>query len=174
MYYRLLVLVLIAIFGLPAFTSAAPIYRCAVAGGATVFSQVPCGNDAAQVGPSGAKKPQSAPGADASGDKAALAEIESRCDAQSRRILDGYSARFADANAAIADLHKQRMVSGTASAENDPAVHKQITVLEGKKTDLLDAQDHELTALRNQCQADRNAELKRETDRNATHAVVKR
>jgi len=31
-----------------------------------------------------------------------------------------------------------------------------------------------LSALRNQCQVDRNAELKRETDRDATRAMVKR
>lgn len=172
--YRSPMFALLLILGLPVFASAAPIYRCAGAGGATVFSQVPCGTDAAQVAPSGTKKPQSAPGVDASNDKAALAEIESRCDAESHRILDGYSARFADANAAIADLHKHLMVSGADGTDKDPAVQKQIVVLEGKKTDLLDSQDHELSALRNQCQADRNAELKRETDRDATRAVVKR
>jgi hypothetical protein len=172
--YKSLVLGLFVIFALPAFARAAPIYRCAGAGGATVFSQVPCGTDSAQVGPNGAKKPAAAAGADSSNDKAALAEIETRCEAQSHRILDGYSARFAEANAAIADLHKHLMASGAGGTEKDPAVHKQITALEAKKTDLLDSQDHELSALRNQCQADRNAELKRETDRDATHAVVKR
>lgn len=172
--YRSLEL-LFVLFGLVTSASAASIYRCAAPGGGTVFSQVPCGNDAAQVGPSGAKKPTSNnPAVDASNDKAALAEIDGRCDAQSRRILDGYSARFADANATIADLHKHLMVSGPDGAEKDPDVQKRITVLEAKKTDLLDAQDHELSALRNQCQVDRNAELKRETDRDATHSVVKR
>ena len=172
--YRSLVLSFVLV-GLAASASAAPIYRCAGAGGGTVFSQVPCGNDAAQVAPSGAKKPTSnSPAVDASNDKAALAEIDSRCDAQSRHILDGYATRFADANAAIADLHKHVMVSGPDGAEKDPQVQKQITALEAKKTDLLDAQDHELSALRNQCQVDRNAELKRETDRDATRAMVKR
>lgn len=167
-------MLLFVLFGLAASASAAPIYRCTVPGGATVFSQVPCGNDSSQVGMSGGKKPANSPAVDASNDKAALAEIDSRCDAQSRHILDGYSARFADANAAIADLHKHVMVSGPAGSEKDPAVQKQITALEAKKTDLLDAQDHELSALRNQCQSDRNAELKRETDRDATRSVVKR
>lgn len=172
--YRSLML-LFVLFGLAASASAAPIYRCAVPGGATVFSQVPCGNDAAQVAPSGVKKPpNSSPALDASNDKAALAEIDSRCDAQSRRILDGYSARFADANAAIADLHKHLMVKGPDGAEKNPEVQKQIAALEAKKTDLLDAQDHEVSALRNQCQVDHNAELQRETDRDATHSVVKR
>ena len=173
--HRSLVLALFIILALPALAWAAPIYRCAGPGGATVFSQVPCGNDAAQVAPSGAMKPpSSSPAADASSDKAALAEIDSRCDAQSRRILDNYSARFADANAAIADLHKHLMVSGPAGAKKDPEVRKQITALEAKKTDMLDAQDHELSALRDQCQVDRNAELNRETDRDATHSMVKR
>ncbi len=172
--YRSLVL-LFALFGLAASASAAPIYRCASPGGGTVFSQVPCGNDAAQVGPSGEKKTtSSSPAVDASNDKAALAEIDNRCDAQSHRILDGYSARFADANAAIAELHKHLMVSGSAGSEKDHGVQKQITALEAKKTDLLDAQDHELSALRDQCQVDRNAELKRETDRDAAHSMVKR
>jgi hypothetical protein len=165
---------LFVLFGLAASASAAPIYRCAGPGGATVFSQVPCGNDSAQVGPSGAKKPTNSPAVDASNDKSALAEIDGRCDAQSRRILDGYSSRFAEANAAIADLHKHLMASGSAESEKDPGVRKQITALEAKKTDLLDAQDHELSALRDQCQSDRNAELKRETDRDATHSMVKR
>jgi len=172
--YRSLVL-LFVLCGLAASVSAAPIYRCAGPGGATVFSQVPCGNDSAQVGPSGAKKQtNNNPAVDASNDKAALAEIDSRCDAQSRHILDGYATRFADANAAIADLNKHVMVSGPEGSEKDPQVRKQITALEAKKTDLLDAQDHELSALRNQCQVDRNAELKRETDRDATRAMVKR
>ena len=172
--YRMLVLVLLVTFGLPAFAAAAPIYRCAGAGGATVFSQVPCGSDSAQMAPSGAKKAPSMPGADASGDKAALAEIDSRCDAQSHRVLDGYSARFADANAAIAELHKHLMVPGDAGVQKDPAVQKKIAALEAQKTDLLDAQDHELSTLRNQCQTERDAQLKRQTDRDATHAVVKR
>ncbi len=168
---RSLLLVALAAAGLPVLATAGTIYRCTVAGGATVFSQVPCGKDAAAVGPSGAAKATTpgTPASDAAGDKAALAEIESRCDTQSHRILDDYSVRFAEANASIADLHKQMTAPGTT--ETDPAVQKKIKALEAHKTDLLDAQDRELSAVRNQCQADRNVELKREADRDATHMV---
>jgi hypothetical protein len=170
---RSLLLIALAAAALPLFAHAGTIYRCTVAGGATVFSQVPCGKDAATVGPGGAAKATmpGAPTADAAGDKAALAVIDGRCDAESHRILDGYSVRFAEANASIADLHTQMTAPGTG--ETDPAVQKKIQALEAHKTELLDAQDRELSTLRNQCQADRSAELKRQADRDATH-VVKR
>lgn len=170
---RLILLILLAAIGLPMFASAATIYRCAGAGGATVFSQVPCGKDASQMDANGAAKPPSTPAADASGDKAALAGINGRCDAQSRQILDGYSARFAEANATIADLHKQLMTPGTNAAK-DPAVQKQINAVEAHKTELLGSQDSELSALRNQCQMDKNVELKRQSNRDAARAMAKR
>jgi len=170
---RSLLFLTLAVVGLPAFAQAGTIYRCTVAGGATVFSQVPCGKDAATVGPGGAKAAAPAdPVADAAGDKAALAQIDTRCESESHRIVDGYSARFAEANASIADLHKQLMGPGSADGK-DPAVQKKIEALEAHKTDLLGAQDSELAALRDQCQADRSVELKRQADRDATH-VVKR
>ena len=46
--------------------------------------------------------------------------------------------------------------------------------MEAHKTELLGSQDSELSALRNQCQIDKNAELKRQSDRDAARAMVKR
>lgn len=166
---RSLLLILLATAGLPVLVAAAPIYRCAGAGGATVFSQVPCGNDAAKVGADGAKTTASAGAPNAAGEKAALGEIDSRCEAASHRILDGYAAKFAEANASIADLHKRSMTPGTGEGK-DADLQKQIQALEAHKTDLLDVQDRELSSLRNQCQAERTAEQKRQSDR----ALVKR
>jgi hypothetical protein len=172
--HRSILLMLLATIGLPSLVSAATIYRCAGAGGATVFSQVPCGKDAAEVAGTGSKKAANSPAFDAIGDKAALAAIDTRCDAQSHKILDDYSARFAEANAAIADLHKKLMVPGADGAEKDPTVHKQIVALEAHKTELLGSQDREISVLRNQCQVERNAELQREADRNAARSVANR
>ena len=172
--HRLLLLVLLAVIGLPSLVSAATIYRCAGEGGGTVFSQVPCGKDAAEVAGRGSKKTANSPAFDAIGDKAALAGIDSRCDEQSHKILDDYSARFAEANAAIADLHKKLMVPGSDGAEKDPAAHKQIVAVEAHKTELLGSQDRELSVLRNQCQVERNAELQREADRDAGRSVANR
>ena len=171
--HRLNTLILIAAIGLPALAGAAPIYRCAAPGGGTVFSQVPCGSDAAKVAGSTSKQ-VAAPGADAAGDKAALAEIDGRCDAQAKQIVDGYAARFAEANTKIADLHKNIVVKGASGAEKDPEVQKQIAAVEANKTTLLGDQDRELSAVRDQCQMDRNVELKRQSDRDSAHSVAKR
>gem|GEM_PF-3082888 len=171
--HRSILLVLIAALGLPSLSGAAPIYRCAAPGGGTVFSQVPCGNDAAKVAGSTSKQ-ASAPGADAASDKAALAEIDGKCDAQSKRIVDGYSSRFAAANAKIADLHKKVVVKGARGAEKDPEVQKQIAAVEANKTDLLGAQDREISAVREQCRMDRNSELKRQSDRDSSRSVARR
>jgi hypothetical protein len=78
--------------------------------------------------------------------------------------------KFADANASIVDLHRRLIVNG----EKDPAVQKEITAVEAQKTELLGDQDREIAALRNQCQTERNAEVKRQSDRDAAHAMVKR
>jgi hypothetical protein len=171
--HRSILLVLIAVIGLPSLAVCAPIYRCAAPGGGTVFSQVPCGDDAAKVAGSTSKQ-SSAPGADAATDKAALAEIDGRCDAQSRHIVDGYSARFAEANAKIVDLHKSLMVKGANGTEKDPEVQKQIAAVEASKTELLGDQDREISAVREQCQMDRTTELKRQSDRKTARTVAKR
>jgi hypothetical protein len=172
--HRSILLVLLATLGLPSLVSAATIYRCAGAGGATVFSQVPCGKDASEVASPGSKKTANSPAFDAIGDKAALAGINSRCDAQSHKILDDYSARFAEANASLADLHKRLIVPGASGAEKDPAVHKEIVAVEAHKTELLGSQDRELSVLRNQCQVERTTELQRQADRDAAHSVANR
>jgi len=171
---RLILLVLLAAVGVPSLVSAATIYRCAGPGGATVFSQVPCGKDASEVASPGTKKAPNSPAFDAIGDKAALGEIDARCDAQSHKILDEYSARFAEANASLADLHKKLIVPGPSGAEKDPAVQKEIVAVEAHKTELLGSQDREISVLRNQCQVERTAELKREADRDASHSVANR
>ena len=171
---RSILLVLFTAIGVPSLASAAPIYRCTGPTGATVFSQVPCGKDSAEVGGSSSAKTAAPVAADPASDKAALAEIDGRCKAQSDKILDDYSARFAEENASIADLHKRLVVPGADGAEKDPAVQKQIAAVEARKTELLGAQDRELATLRNQCQVERNAEVKRQADRDAARAVVKR
>ena len=171
-----LIFVLLAMSGLSASVSAAPIYRCAGAGGATVFSQVPCGTDAKEVGASGAAKTSGTPHMDAANDKAAIAQIDGQCEAQSRKTLDSYGARFAEANAEIASLHKNLMVPGktAAGADKDPAVAAKIAAVEARKTELLGTQDRELSTLRRQCQLDRDTELRRQADRNASRAVANR
>jgi uncharacterized protein DUF4124 len=171
--HRPLLLVLLAAAGLPSLALAAPIYKCAGPTGATVFSQVPCGKDAASVGGSSAAT-AAVPVADPASDKAALASIDLHCKADSQKVLDNYSAKFAEANASIADLHKRLMVKSDSGAEKDPAVQKEIAAVEGRKTELLGSQDREVAALRNQCQAERNAEIKRQSDRDAARAMVKR
>jgi len=163
--HRHALLILIAAAGLPSLALAAPIYKCAGPTGATVFSQTPCGKDAAAVGGSSAAT-AAAPAADPASDKAALDGIDARCRASSQKIVDGYRSKFAEANASIVDLHKRLVVNG----EKDPAVQKEIAAVEARKTDLLGAQDSEIAALRNQCQTERNAEVKRQSDR----AMVKR
>jgi len=169
-------LLLLAIACLPGLASAAPIYRCTVAGGATVFSQTPCGTDATQVGASGAATTGRTPQMDAHNDKTALAQIDGRCETQSRDTLDSYSTRFAEANAEIATLHKTLMVPGSAAdgVDKDPAVQARISSLEVRKTELLASQDRELSAQRRKCQLDRDTELKRQADRDAARAVAKR
>jgi hypothetical protein len=163
-----LLLILLAAAGLASTASAGTIYKCAGPTGAIVFSQTPCGKDAAQIASNGSKA--SVPTSDAYSDKAALEKIESRCDAGSHQIVDGYSAQFAQANASIADLHKHLMVPGADGVEKDPAVQKKIEALEAQKTDMLGSQDRELATLRDQCQVERTAEMKRQSDR----AMVKR
>jgi uncharacterized protein DUF4124 len=168
----LLLLVLLAAAGFAASASAGPIYKCAGPTGGTVYSQTPCGKDAAAIASNGTKA--SIATNDAGNDKAALSEITARCDAGSHKIVEDYRAKFADANAAIGEFHKHLMVQGQNGAEKDPAVQKQINVLEAHKTDLLGAQDRELSTLRDQCQAERTAEMKRQADRDASRAMVKR
>jgi hypothetical protein len=167
-----LFLILLAAAGLASSASAGPIYKCAGPTGATVFSQTPCGKDAAAVASSSSKASTSAN--DAGNDKAALAEIDSRCDAGSHKIVDGYRGQFADANASIADLHRNLMVAGAGGVEKDPAVQKKIDALEAHKTDMLGSQDRELSTLRDQCQVERTAVLKRQADRDASRSMVKR
>jgi hypothetical protein len=53
-------------------------------------------------------------------------------------------------------------------------VQKKIDVLEAHKTDLLGSQDRELSTLRDQCQVERTTETKRQADRDASRAMVKR
>src|SRR3954447_19068134 len=125
---RSIALVIFLAIGLPSLASAAPIYKCSGPTGATVFSQVPCGKDSAQVG-SGAKKSAIPAIADPAGDRAALADIDGRCDARSHKILDNYAARFAEANASIGDLHKRLVVTGADGAEKDPTVQKNIAAV---------------------------------------------
>ena len=163
--HRYVLIVLLGAAGLPSLALAAPIYKCAGPTGATVFSQTPCGKDAATVGGSSAATVAS-PAADPAGDKAALEGIDARCRASSQKILDGYNAKFAAANASIADLHKRLVVNG----EKDPAVQNEIAAIEARKTELLGAQDSEISVLRNACQSERSAEIKRQSDR----AMVKR
>jgi hypothetical protein len=167
--HRHVLLVLLAAAGLPSLALAAPIYKCKGPTGATVFSQVPCGKDAAAVGGSSSAA-ASTPLADPASDRAALDSIDSRCKADSQKLADGYRSKFAEANASIVDLHKRLVVNG----EKDPAVQKEIAAVEARKTDLLGAQDSEIAALRNQCQAERNAEVKRQADRDAARSMVKR
>jgi hypothetical protein len=174
--HKPILFLLLATAGLPSLAFAAPIYRCTVAGGATVFSQTPCGTDAKQVGASGAAKTVGTPQMDAHNDKNALAQIEDRCEAQSRATLDSYSTRFAQANAEIATLHKNLMVPGktAAGADKDAQVQAKISALEVLKTDLLSSQDRQISAQRRQCQMDRDTELKRQADRDAQRSVAKR
>jgi len=167
--HRHILFVLLAAASLPSLAFAAPIYKCAGPTGAIVFSQVPCGKDAASVGGSSAAT-AAAPMADPAGDKAALASIDAHCKVDSQKIVDGYRAKFAEENASIVDLHKGLVVNG----EKDPAVQKDITAVEARKTELLGEQDREIAALRNRCQAERNAEVQRQTDRDAARAMVKR
>jgi hypothetical protein len=167
-----LFLILLAVAAFASSAWAGPIYKCAGPTGATVFSQTPCGKDAAAVASSSSKASTSA--VDAGNDKAALAEIDSRCEAGSHKIVDGYRGQFADANASIAELHKHLMVPGANGVEKDPAVQMKINALEAKKTDMLGSQDRELSTLRDQCQVERTAELKRQTDRDASRTMVKR
>ena len=164
--------VLLAATGLASSATAGTIYKCAAPTGGTVYSQVPCGKDAAAMGSNGTKA--NTPVADAGNDKAALAGINTRCDAGSHKILDGYSARFAEANASIADLHTKLMVQGPNGVEKDASVQKKIDALEAQKTELLGSQDRELSTLRNQCQVERTTEMKRQTDRDASRVMVKR
>jgi hypothetical protein len=166
---RIVLLVLLATASLPSLALAAPIYKCAAPTGGTVFSQVPCGKDAAAVGGSSASTAP-APGADPASDKAALDGIDARCKASSQKILDGYGSKFAEANASIVDLHKRLVVNG----EKDAAVQKEIAAVEAHKTELLGAQDSEIAALRNQCQTERSSEVKRQSDRDAARSMVKR
>ena len=168
----LLLLVLIAAAGLASTAAAGPIYKCAGPTGATVYSQTPCGKDAAAIASNGTKT--SANTNDAGNDKAVLTAIDARCDAGSHKIVDDYRGQFADANASIADLHTHLMVQGSNGAEKDPTVQKKIDALEAHKTDLLGSQDRELSTLRNQCQVERTAEVKRQADRDASRAMVKR
>lgn len=167
-----LLLFLIAAAGLASSAAAGPIYKCAGPTGATVFSQTPCGKDAAAIASNGSKAPTAAN--DAGNDKAALTEIEARCDAGSHKIVEAYRADFAEANASIADLHKHLMVQGAKGVEKDAAVQKKIDALEAHKTDMLGAQDRELSTLREQCQVERTAEVKRQADRDASRAMVRR
>jgi hypothetical protein len=167
-----LLLFLLAAAGLASSAHAGPIYKCAGPTGATVYSQTPCGKDAAAIASNGSKA--SVGTNDASNDKAALGEIDARCDAGSRKIVDAYRTEFADANASIADLHKTLMVQGPNGVEKDPAVQKKIDALEARKTDLLGAQDRELSTLREQCRVERTAEVKRQADRDASRTMVKR
>lgn len=163
--HRSMMFVLILMLA-PLSAPAAPIYRCTGPTGATVFSQVPCGKDAEVTGAH-----KSAPAPDAESDKAALSGIDDRCKTESRKIIDGYGAEFARANARIAGLHDHLMVPGDGGAVQDPAVLEQIASIEAHKTELLGAQDRELSVLRTRCQAEHDAELRRQSDRNA---VVKR
>ena len=163
-----LLLILLAAAGLASTASAGTIYKCAGPTGATVYSQTPCGKDAAAMASNGTKAAATA--TDSGNDKATLAGIDSRCDAGSHKIADAYSAQFAEANASIADLHKQLMVQGPNGVEKDPAVQKKIDALEARKTDLLGSQVREVSTLRDQCQVERTAEMKRQSDR----AMVKR
>jgi hypothetical protein len=167
-----LLLFLLAAAGLASSAAAGPIYRCTGPTGATVFSQTPCGKDAATIASNGSTTGSNAN--DAVNDKAALTEIDARCDAGSHKIVESYRTKFADANASIADLHRQLMVQGEDGVEKDPAVQKKIEALEARKTDLLGSQDRELSTLRNQCQVERTAEMKRQADRDASRAMVKR
>lgn len=167
--HRHVLLVLLAAAGLPSLAFAAPIYKCAGPTGGTVFSQTPCGKDAAAVGGSSTATAAAAVN-DPATDKAALDGIDARCKTSSQKILDGYGSKFAEANASIGDLHKRLVVKG----ETDAAVQKEISALEAQKTELLGAQDSEIAALRNQCQAERSAEIKRQSDRDAARAMVKR
>jgi uncharacterized protein DUF4124 len=163
-----LLLILLAAAGLASTASAGTIYKCAGPTGAIVFSQTPCGKDAAQIASNGSKA--SAPAGDAGSDRAALEKIAARCDAGSHKIVDGYSAQFAEANASIADLHRQLMVPGPDGVAKDAAVQKKIDALEAQKTEMLGSQDREISTLRDQCQVERTAEMKRQSDR----AMVKR
>jgi len=166
--HRLALLVLLAAASLPSLAFAAPIYKCAGPTGAIVFSQVPCGKDAASVG--GSSSASTATPITDPADKAALASIDAHCKVDSQKIVDTYRTKFAEANASIVDLHKGLIVNG----EKDPAVQKDIAAVEARKTDLLGEQDREIAALRNQCQVEHAAEIKRQSDRDAARAMVKR
>lgn len=168
----LLMLVLIAGAGVPFLATAAPIYRCADAKGATVYSQVPCGKDATQMGASSNTKGNNA-AANVTHDKEALSQIDARCEAESQKIRDGYTARFSKANEEIAALHKKVIATGKG-ADGDPGLAAQIHMLEAGKTELLGSQDRELSALQSKCDAERTAEVKRQADRDAARPMAKR
>ncbi len=169
--YRSMLVLLVMLFAGSSLASAGTIYRCSAPGGGTIFSQTPCGKDAAELATAGSKKSPT-PASDAASDKAALEAVDSRCEAESRRILDGYGVRFAEANAEIVTLHKQ-LASATSPTGKDPSVQERIDAVEAHKTELLAAQDRELMALRSQCQSERSAVQKRQADREA-RAVARR
>lgn len=167
-----LLLVLIAGAGVPFVAAAAPIYRCTDAKGATVYSQVPCGKDATQMGASSNTKGNNA-AAIATHDKEVLAQIDARCESESQKVRDDYTARFAKANEEIAALHKKVIATGNG-ADGEPALAGQIHMLEAGKTELLGSQDRELSALQRKCEAERTAEAKRQADRDAARPMAKR
>ena len=65
-------------------------------------------------------------------------------------------------------------MQGPNGIEKDADVQKKIDALEAQKTDLLGAQDREISTLREQCEVERTTEMKRQSDRDAAHAMVKR
>jgi len=168
--YLLLVLMAAAT---PIGASAASIYRCTDAKGALVFSQVPCGKDAKEVGESGTVKSTTAQPSEAA-DKATLAGIDERCETESQHIQTKYNTEFAGANTELSDLHKKLAASRSksANADEDPAIRRQIDALGERKTELLGAQDRELAALHAKCRAEHDGEAKRQADRNSSRATM--
>jgi hypothetical protein len=143
------------------------VYKCAGKDGGVVFSPQPCGKDAKVVDTSGSLRTGTSPNLQGVSDRAALADIDGRCNGRAGAINDQANQEIRAAEYEISRLRgeAERSRNNFAGATRDNGIRAQMSAAEDRKAAAMRTQNTDLTDLRKECDQDRTAERKKQEDR---------
>jgi hypothetical protein len=164
------VLILILLFAFSTCCQAQKVYKCGSPAGVVVFSQTPCGKDATEVDAAPRVKPQ-APSASISeiSDSVKMSQIGINCANSRTNIARSYDVQLASIDRSVRDLRVSKRYSNNnlAGATRDQSIETQIQTLELRRSGIVQSMNQALADVDRRCDADREAELKRQAEARA-------
>lgn len=165
---------LAALFGifialsLPTPTVGGTIYKCKDANGDIVFGPAPCADERA----SSASRAAAASSAEGIADRAAISKISGECIWRAWSINDRADTEIRQADTARLRLEVATSARNSTDSETHDGIVEQLAAAEDRKAATLSVQRIDLKHLRRDCDKQRTAELKRQTDRDAARATT--